>query len=317
MEQGQPQSATPHLQRQPWELYALVGSLVALSALVITGNVPDVSLWLLALLVLGVGQALLLPPTAGLLGGLLVLVLWVLLRRATGILVRPELLQNALEVLGLTLNLLLAVGYTRVWQRQQRELGELRTLQSVLVAGEVDSGLLSFEVAELRLREELDRAQAFHRPLGLLLVESEWESSGDDGKQDEAYRMVARQLAAASLVHDIPFQIDQNRFGLLLPERDWDELYRYAEDVVKMLEDLSLPDLKGGGNAERVPLKFRFGLGVYDGKGEGDIDLLRTAEDSLQISRDLAEVGAPSITAYAMPATPIIESERATRVEGD
>lgn len=302
----QRQARPLHFQRQPWELYALVGTLIAQTALVIVGNLPSVSLWLLLLLALGLGQALLLPTAAGLLGGLLVVVLWVLLRRATGILVAAELLQSGLEVGGFALNLLLAVGYARVWRRQQNELTELRSLQSVFV-GEAGTGLFPFEVAELRMREEVDRARAFHRPLGLLLVENDPKPGGEVGREKEAYRLIARQLTVAALVHDIPFRIDANRFGLLLPEMGWEDIYAHADEIVKLLENISLPDLRGESAAKPLPLNLHFGLGVYNGEYKGEIDLLRAAEDSLDINRDLAEFKTRSVSTYAMPAAPVIE----------
>ncbi|MDQ2997879.1 MAG: hypothetical protein M3R61_12600, partial [Chloroflexota bacterium] len=166
---GQPEAGkTNHIadrteERQPWELYMLVGGLIGQTALVLLGNQPYVSAWLLALLALGVGQGLLLPSTAAWFGALATVVLWVLFRQAIGIWSSGVLVQSMLEVVGLALNIVLAIRHRQIWRRQQLELQELRVLRQVLVVGEAGTGMLPREVAELRLREEIDRARLFRR----------------------------------------------------------------------------------------------------------------------------------------------------------
>ncbi|TEU12936.1 MAG: hypothetical protein E3J21_19930 [Anaerolineales bacterium] len=304
-------------ERQLWTIYTLIGGTVAQSALVLLGNVPRLSAWLLTLLALGIGQGLLLPSNIGWFGGLAVVVLWVLFRQATGTWVRAELVQSLLESIGLSLNVVLAVRYRQVWQQQQHELQELRALREVLVAGEVGTGLLPREVGELRMLEEVDRARLFRRPLGLLLVELEQLPEPSTAEVDfrQIYQAVARQLASASLVHDIPFRVDLNRTGLIMPEREWDKLYEDAESIVSALRKATLLDREERLQSVLRFVKLNFGLGTYQGEVVGTIDLLRAAEDSLSISRDLADLGEAPVSAYAMPAAPIVESKLAVSDE--
>ncbi len=294
---------------QPWELYALIGAVIAESALITLGNLPRMSPWLLALLAAGVGQALLLPATAAWLAGLGVVVAWVLLRQAGGIWIQPELFQSLLEVAGLGLNIVLAIRFRQIWQQQQEELQELRELEGVLVAGEVGTGLLPREVAELRLEEEVDRARQFQRPLGLLLVEVESlpKLEATDVQFRQVYQAITRQLTSASLVHDIPFRVGQRRIGLILPERSWDELYADAGSIVNALHSATFLDREEQSQPAHDYIQLTVGLGTYQGERVEEIDLMGAAEDSLGISRDLADLGEVSVSAYAMPATGVLE----------
>jgi hypothetical protein len=309
--------AATGMERPIWLLYALVGVAILQSALVLRGNEPNQSVWLLALLAAGIGQALLLPSRFAWFGGLAAVVLWVMFRQATGVWVRAQLLQGLLEVLGLSLSIVLAVRFRRVWEELQQEVQELVALRQVLVAGEAGTGLLPQQVAELRLLEEVDRARQFRRPLGLLLVEIDQlpEMPVEQIGPREVHQAVVRQLVSASLVQDIPFRIDLNRVGLIMPERDWASLYRDTEAIVTALKGASFLD--GNGRSQNVVrcARLSFGLGTYQGEASGTIDLMRAAEDSLNVSRDLAGIDEASVTAYAMPASPIIGARLAAADE--
>lgn len=299
---------TPATERQPWELFVLIGGTIAQSALILLGNTPSIAPWLLALLAAGIGQALLLPSTAAWLGGLAVVVLWVFLHRVTGIWLQAELAQRLLEIAGLGLLVALAIRYRKIWQRQQRELHELQELRQVLVAGEVGTGLLPREVGELRMLEEIDRARQFRRPLGLLLIEIEPISEPPEAVDlNELYRAITRQLISTALVHDVPFRVDDRHIGLIMPERDWDRLYADADSIAKALRQSSFLDQEGRPRPVLDYARLYFGLGTYQGEVKATIDLMRAAGDSLSISRDLAELGEAPVSAYAMPAAPVVE----------
>lgn len=296
---------TPSGIHHPWEVYGLVGGLIAHSALILLGNTPALAAWLLTLLAVGVGQALLLPTTAASAGWLATGVGWVLLRQAVGVW-EPNLLLQSLAELGfLSLNVALAIQYSKVWQSLRAQLATLRELENVLV-GDGGAGLFSAEVAMLRLKEEVDRALLFQRPIGLLLAEVT-ATTGDElpVPATQLFQAIARQLNSAAAVHDIPFRLEPNRFGIILPERDWQRLYADAEVIVSALKQASTLDPRGEPLPVRHFLTIDVGLGVYAGEAATNVDLLRAAEDSLEASRDLAALGEAPLTAYAMPAAPV------------
>jgi GGDEF domain-containing protein len=293
-----------------WNLYALVGATILQSTLVLLGHEPAQAVWLLVLLAAAVGQGLLLPSRFAWFGALAAVVLWVMFRQATGVWVQAQLLQSMLEIAGLALSVLLAVRLRQVWESLQQSLNDLQILRNMLVAGEAGTGLLPRQVAELRLMEEVDRARQFRRPLGLLLVEIEHlpDALPDWVEAREVHQAAVRQVATASLVHDIPFRVDTNCLGLILPERDWDTLYRDSEAIIDAIRGALFLDEKGRSHEVSRYARLSFGLGTYQGETSGTIDLLRAAQDSLSIGRDLADIGETSVSAFAMPATPIVAS---------
>ncbi len=301
-------------ERQPWEIYLLLGLLIVFTTLVVMNNVPHVMPWLLALVAAGVALALLLPPSAGALGGLGVVVFWVLLRQTTGVWTAAYLTQSIVEMIGLALLVGLAVRYKQIWQRQQRLVAQLHSLQQVLVPGEPGTGILPYDVAMLRLNEEIDRASSFGRPLALLLVDSEPLHDLATEELQMVDRAIARKLSRAASVHDIPFRVSDTRLGLILPERDWRHLYEHAESVtMALITGGRYLDRAGHGQHLRDTVKFTFGLGTYQGEEATGLDLMRAAEDSLSVSRDLEDLGSILLpSAFAMPATPISRGETTT-----
>lgn len=308
----------PGAERQPWELYVLLGLIIVLTALVVMNNVPSIVPWLLALVAAGVGLVLLLSVTAGALGNLAIVVVWVLLRQTTGVWNADELLQSSVEMIGVALLLGITLRYKQVWQRQQHELAQLRGLQQVLAVGEPGTGILPYDVAMLRLDEEIDRASNFGRPLALLMVDIEHQPDTTDQDLEAVDQAIARRLSGAASVHDIPFRDNITRFGLILPERDWQQLYERAESVTSALITGRYLDRSGHSQYISDKVQFTFGLGTYQGEGNTSVDLMRAAEDSLDVSRDLSNLdGNPAMSAFAMPATPIREMAVGSANNGD
>ena len=301
--------ATASIEQLLWLIYALVGATIVQTTLVLLGNEVNHSVWLLPILAAAIGQGLLLPSRFAWFGLLAATVLWVIARQTMDIWVPASLPQSMLEVAGLILNVALAVWLRRDWEPLQQERQDLLSLRRILQAGEAGTGLLPRQVAELRLTEEVDRARQFQRPVGLLLVEIEPLVRQAAGNVDpsEVQQALVRQLVSASLVHDIPFRADSNRVGLILPERAWDSLYQDIDAIVDALRSALWIDREGRSHQVLHHARLRFGLGTYQGEVSGTIDLMRAAEDSLSVGRDLADVGETSVTAFAMPATPILD----------
>ncbi|PLS77967.1 MAG: hypothetical protein CYG59_21035 [Chloroflexi bacterium] len=312
---GKPTAVT---ERQPWELYMLLGGLVVFTTLVVMNNVPPITPLLLTLITVGVGLALLLPLSAGALASLAIVVAWVLLRQTTGIWSAAEIPESIIEMCGIALLLGLAIRYRFVWHRQQQELTQLRELQKVLVAGERGTGILSFDVAMLRLDEELDRASSFGRPLALLLVDIEPRPEATNEDLQAVDQAITRKLSRAASVHDIPFRASNTRVGLILPERDWQRLYEHAESVTTAITTGRYLDRSGKGQHIHDKVNLTFGLGTYQGETATSVDLMQAAQDSLNVSRDLADLdGNLAMPTFAMPATPIGETAVGSANNGD
>lgn len=291
-----------------WLTFLLAIGLIVQVALVVTNHEPRAATWLLVITMVGIGQALLFPAGVGTLGSLLTVTAWLLFLQATNVWGEQARLGTVLEVTGLSLLLLLALAFRLYRQQEQSELAELRALRQVLVAGEAGTGLFPAEVAVLRLTEEVDRAQTFGRPLGLMLIEIVPREGTEMSPETRAEisRALARQLIAVALVHDLPFRQNDLRLGLIMPERNWEQLYEDAEKVTGGLSRAVYSDTRGLPRPVSGVAQLLFGLGTYNGELSGEVDLMRAAEDSLAVSQDLASMGEPPSSAYAMPAAPAV-----------
>lgn len=293
---------------QPWAFYIFMSTVVMQSALIILNNTPQMSPWLLALLIIGVGVSLLLPRILAGLGGFIAVILWIMVRQTSGIWADIHPASNFLEMAGLVTSIILAIRFRLLWQHQQEEMQSLRSLHNMIKGDEDNSGLLPMAVAELRLIEETNRAKIFRRPLGLLLIEYSSQSKQTLSMTDfrALEKAITRKLASSS-VHDIPFRMAQSAIGLIMPERTWEELYKAADEIVAALRDSSFFDQHGQSQPIGDYVRIDVGLATYQGESEATVDMIKAAKDSLYIGRQLTDLGAKAISAFAMPASPIVD----------
>lgn len=82
-------------------------------------------------------------------------------------------------------------------------------------------GLLTAEVAEDRLEEEVLRARRHHRPLTVVVIEACITDKGlPPAARDAAYRTVARLVESELRDTDVPFALGPEEVGAILPETD-------------------------------------------------------------------------------------------------
>lgn len=281
-------------ERQLWLVYALLGITMVESALVIWGNLPRTSAWLLMLLALGIGQGLLLPTAAGSLGGLAVAAFWVLFRQGAGIWQRTDLVQSLLELTGLGVSLALAIYYRRAWALDRKHFRSLQPLRTLVADDEGSPGLVSFQVAGMRLQVEMERARAFGHPLGVVLFEATPRPGLDLAEADlqQVYRAVARQVGNEIESYDTPFADGPNRAGAIMPERDSDQLSHEAVAIVHSLVNTIYIDSQGMPKPVSDAVRLDCGLATYRGEAAVSRDLMLAAERCLSTSRARPEEGA-------------------------
>jgi len=125
----------------------------------------------------------------------------------------------------------------------------------------------------------------------------------------DIYQALTRQLTSISLVHDIPFRSTADKVGLIMPERNWNDLYHDTDLIANSLRSAKFIQKDGSMQETHEFIKLNFGLGTYQGEAGGQIDIVRAAEDSLNITRELSEIGEAPVSAHAMPAIQIVESD--------
>ena len=146
----------------------------------------------------------------------------------------PESFEPALvEVLGLVAAGA-AAGSTG---RALRRVGTIIPAASGLM--EPVYGLLGFvahDAALARLEEEVERARAHSRPLALVLIDIEVTDPSLEGTaRESALRAVARVLETRIREHDVPFAIDADRLGAIMPETSSEGAWQRVGDVLDAL----------------------------------------------------------------------------------
>ena len=103
-------------------------------------------------------------------------------------------------------------------------------------------GLLSAEAAELRAEEEMMRARHHERPLSLLLCHLDALPQTDRTSYRRARRAVARVLEARLAPTSLPFELDDETFGVLLPEIEVTALPVVVQTIERALAETTFAD---------------------------------------------------------------------------
>jgi hypothetical protein len=154
----------------------------------------------------------------GLLAGLVAAAGLTLLRQLSGSWLPDHFAPAAIETAAL-----LAIGSAAGWVgnllRARGLAGAASTEDVPGVFGSL--GMLSADLATLRLEEEVARATTYARPLSLMLIEVKVADQDlDAGARGEVYRTVARLAESLLRETDVPFASADERIGAILPETD-------------------------------------------------------------------------------------------------
>lgn len=257
---------------------------------------------LLALLVVCLAQAVLLPGSVASGATLALMALWVGLHWANAPWRANLLIPVSLEIGLLAFTTLLVIRLRRVWQQHTQSTDAEGLMQQFQLA-EFDAGLFTRDIGELRLTEEIARAAEFHRPVALMLVEVlPVNESISPHLLAEARQAVVRQLLNLTTIHDVAFAADRNRIGIILPERDWHRLYKDADMIETGLVSLRLTRGVQQSSAITTYVTLNFGLSVYEGSHQSAADLMTRAEKSLQVHHGLGDALETYDTVVPVPA---------------
>jgi hypothetical protein len=249
--------------------------------------------WLVTLFAAGLLMVLALPGLLAGLAALGIMALWVVVRQVVDQWGVAHLAHLSLEIILLDLTFLAALSYRRESHTLRRTLTSLEALNDKLGLTQVEADLLPYAVGELRLTEEIERAAWFGRPLALLVVDLNSCTSPVPAEQIAALRRAAyRQIRTHVGLHDIPFQIDAHRVGVILPERDWmgamEALYHLEEALLR------------AGETHRVSRSVDDVLDIHIRMGVLG-DTRQTAREMIEDAHELVQ---PPALAWVMPARP-------------
>jgi hypothetical protein len=274
---GNVHQTTAHYRRQSRLLYLLIIAIVSTCVLVLLGGSTASAPWLVVLFAVGILTTLLLPTIAAGLVVLGLLALWAVVRYTVDQWGVPQLPLIALEVGGLALTFLVSLRFQRQWATLRKETLAVQTQQEKLGIAQVEAEVLPYAIGELRLTEEIDRAAHFGRPLAVLVVESQFtRSTLSADERARLDRALKRQIATHTSLHDIPFQIDEQRVGIILPERNWlgamQELYLLEESLSRTGETHGLSRMIS------EVMKITIALKGFDGAITNARDLIDDAD---------------------------------------
>ncbi len=265
-------------------LYGMVALVVAAATIIVDVNNNRSTPIFLFLLIILIGLSLELGRIRAFFAWLPIVVLWIATKQMIGAWTWGNLADNALEVI---LLLMIAVVSGTFRDRQNKlwdVYAEKRLRMQILEDEKV--GLLRAPAGKVRLAEEEERAVKYQRPVSFLLMQvlpitgQEWQPD----ERDCILQAVAAVLKDAAGEIDVPFAIDGERMGLILPETDVSGIKMILGQLVKNLEEIRCVQRSGEPRPLREQARVRFGYAVFLGKDETKPDLMLAAEKSLNKS---------------------------------
>ncbi len=267
-------------------LYLVFALVIAEVVVIAQVNNPRTMPIFLFLLILLLGLSLELGRLRALLAWLVAMFVWTAIKRSIGGWTEELLIPNLLEVT-LLLSIAWIAGTFRdrqasFWNAYAEKELRLRPVQLEDQA----IGLLVPSLGRMRLDEEEERAFRYHRPLSLLLLHLQTYSHQPWEPRDlqMVLKAVSAALKDAALDTDIPFLVESNRMGLILPETDSFGIQSVLDRLTTNLQNLRFVKATG----ESIPLagraQLRYGYAVYLGESSSRPDMMTAVLESLHHS---------------------------------
>lgn len=238
----------------------------------------------LFLLVLGTGGALILGLMRGGVLALIVLVVWIAIKRSIGIWSEDRALMNLGELF-VVASAFLFSGFFGL--RLSAFLESHREISDRLEKFHLEDrhiGLIKQAIGRLRLREEEERSVRYRRPFSLVLVQAQpneevaWESA----ETVALMRAVANVIKVSSRRSDIPFLDGPTTIALILPETNSEGASRVVRNLMQQMLEASYQHPEHGTLRLQKRLQVRYGFAAFLGASRAPIDMMDAAQRSLQ-----------------------------------
>ncbi len=216
--------------------------------------------------------------------GLIIITLWVGLKRMTGSWNNELLGNNLLEILAVTFSFAMA-GYYHdqlkiVLDNYYLNVSKLEKLDLF----DPDTGLIKESVGRLRLMEEAERSVRYKRPFTLLLLQVNFKVKTEMSPdlQQIILRLTANTLKGTTRTTDIPFQAASDQIAIILPETNKTGGEKVVSNITNQLIDAFF--ISEDGNRKRL-LKYAgitIGAAAFTGYSSKNIDLIESVKASLR-----------------------------------
>ena len=271
-------------------LLGFLAFILAMTVLAIYNNSFRAAPIFIFLLFLGTGSTLFLGTLRGGAIALVLLVIWITVKQNIGVWTNSHTLTNLVELIGLILLFVLSGWYGNTQQSllEAYHQNQLKLEQFNLEDKRI--GLIKPSIGQLRLREEEERSVRYKRPFSLILIMIQ---PGEDivwgGEEEVSFlRAVANTVKISSRRTDIPFMVEPNTIGLMLPETSMEGANRVVHTLIQnMLDAEYLDPLQGKKIRLEEHLQIRYGFAAFLGLSHEPIDMLSAAKSSLQKNMEI------------------------------
>ena len=276
-------------QRLYLSLLVFAASLLASALVVIYNNSARSLSVFIFLLFLGVGIMLTLGLVRGVLVALLMVFVWIAVKKLLGVWEEVRLLDNLLELIIAGLTFIFSGIYH---DRLQAILNTYRKNQNQLKQLDLEDktvGLIRPAIGLLRLNEEEERSIRYRRPFALLLIMIrpkpgvEWQPK----EASELMRAIATTIKDTTRDTDIPFLAADKKIAVILPETETDGANKVVNNIFNRMMSTQFVTDSGSSLPIQTRAQLRFGFAAFLGISSTKINLMEAAERSLEQSWEI------------------------------
>lgn len=265
------------------QLIIIITATVLAAASTIYNNSLRSSPIFLFLLTFGIGAALWLGLKRGGLVGMILLSVWVTTKQFIGSWSEDRLFLNLIEITTSACAFYFCGIYGDKLRSLYNEYLDNKQRLKLLDIENPTVGLIRATVGLLRLREETERAIRYHQPLSFVLILIRFNEIPQDKREQLAVmRAVATTIKATTRTMDIPFQVNQEKIGLILPDTEINGANKVINNISRKMISTFVITSNGSSAPLQQYAQVRFGLGTFVGYGNETIDLMEAAESSIQ-----------------------------------
>lgn len=256
---------------------------MAVTSILYNNSLRSASIFLF-LLAAGISiQAVLGMKKGGILA-LLVCSISILVKQFIGAWAGENLEFNLLEVFLMAVTFVLVGSFNDALRAYFEEFAAAKQKLKILDLEDSSVGLIRPAIGLLRLKEEVDRAIRFRRPIVLVLIRTSFPADREwsvDEKQS-VLRAVATTVKDTTRVLDIPFMVSDDKVGLILIDTEINGANKVINNIQRQFINSRIITSTGMSESLQEYAQIRFGYAVFLGLSGKPFDLMEAAELSLQ-----------------------------------
>ena len=273
-----------HPQTVYYLLITFTAAVLAAGLLGIYNNTVRSSPIFMFILFLGIGIMLALGIIRGGVAGLLLVIVWIIVKQAIGVWSEGNLLFNLLEMAMVVLAFIISGIFRDRLKIALDGMAENQAMLELLDLEDKTIGLVKPSIGLIRLKEEEGRSLQLHRLFSLILMTvqppagTKWEP-----KENAAVmRACAANIKKATRNVGIPFLAAENKIAVILPETNKNAANKTVTSILMRLKKARFMSKDDKTRLIREFAQVRFGFATFPGKGKTRINMLEAADSSLQ-----------------------------------